>query len=85
MGERLRRRAMPWWRYSRRFRQCLDRIEVAAELTQRSLQLIGRCSEAEAQLADDHPTDAERYQVVVDALAALVAREIAGLRRSEES
>ena len=95
MGKVGRRCAMSWRRCTRRFRRHIDYIdgtiaetrryvEAAAEVTQRSLQLLAACSETEARLIGDHPLDAERYQVVVDALAALAAREIAGLRRGEE-
>jgi hypothetical protein len=64
-------------------RMSCRRIETAAEMVQRSLQLLAACSEAERRLVQAHPTDAERYEVVVDALAALVAREIAELRKEE--
>jgi hypothetical protein len=95
MSKRARRCPMSRWRQARAFRRRIDQIdraaagtrrcvEAAAEVTQQSLQLVAACSEIEARLAGAHPLDAERYQVVVDALAALAAREIAELGRGEE-
>jgi hypothetical protein len=59
------------------------RIEAAGQVTLLSLQVLATCSETEARLAGAHPTSTERYEVVVDALAALMAGEIASLRRGE--
>jgi hypothetical protein len=58
------------------------RLDVAEDITDRALAVVGRCSETEARLIRTHPTGAERYQVLVDALAALGVAEIERLRQA---